>query len=1129
MTARHATPRASTPTDTAATGARIYNLFPLLAGPIECWADHLARIADMGFDWLYLNPFHYPGFSGSLYAVKDPARLHPVVQGDSDQPADVLVGRFVERAAAAGLSVMIDLVAVGVAKDALLVAAHPAWFVRDESGELESPSLGDPSDPRTHTVWGDLARIDYGQRRHRRAQLAYWAGYVRRFASLGVRGFRCDAAYQLPAEVWQALIAEARADFDHLLFAAETLGCTPEEAEALAPCGFAYLFNSAKWWDFRGDWLLDQYESQRRIAPTIAFPESHDTPRLRAGLAGLSVPEVERWYRLRYAFAAAFSTGVLMPMGYEFGFDQRLDVVRTRPGDWDWQRGQAPFDLSAWIAEVNALKAATPALNVEGGQWRVSAPDADGVALLRADRADRRRAGQVVACVINPRMTGRWSLDAGPLVQAAGGAIGGFDDVTPGGAGGEVGPGAVLSLAPIELRLLRGRAAPVAAHAPSERDSRRRLDELAARRLAIESVTPQIDGGRHPVKRCIGDVLVVEADILCDGHDQLGARVLYRRGGERRRREAPMARLDNDRWRARAPLAAIGRYSFTIEAWRDLFASWRVEVAKKVDAGQSVVLELTEGQALVETAAGAARGADADALRQALARLADAKGSDGARLGVLMSEELHAPMARCGERTNLTRSERELEVVVDRPTARLSAWYEMFPRSQAGDGKRHGTFDDVIARLPYVRDMGFDVLYLTPIHPIGATNRKGRNNSLVAAKSDPGSPYAIGAADGGHDAIHGELGSLDDFRRLVAAAGEHGLEIALDFAIQCSPDHPWLKAHPEWFDWRPDGTIKYAENPPKTYEDIVNAHFYRQALPGIWYALREVVLFWVGQGVRIFRVDNPHTKPLPFWEWLIREVQDRDPQVIFLSEAFTRPKMMMRLAKIGFTQSYTYFTWRTHKQELVDYLTELAQGDASECLRPNFFTNTPDINPPVLHGGKRGAFMMRATLAATLSGSWGIYSGFELCEGTPIPGREEYLNSEKYELKAWDWERAGNIRDYIARLNRIRRDNPALHDHTNVRFVNAWNDNVLAYVKMTAAKDNAVLVAVNLDPHAPQGAHFEVPLWEFGLPDAASIDVVDLLSGHRFAWHGKVQHVSLDPATAPCALWRLVPPGSASE
>jgi starch synthase (maltosyl-transferring) len=440
------------------------------------------------------------------------------------------------------------------------------------------------------------------------------------------------------------------------------------------------------------------------------------------------------------------------------------------------------------------------------------------------------------------------------------------------------------------------------------------------------------------------------------------------------------------------------------------------------------------------------------------------------------------------------------------------------------DPARHGTFDDVIKKLPYVQAMGFVVLYFPPIHPIGKTNRKGRNNVLKAERGDPGSVYAIGSEEGGHDAIHPALGTIEDFRRLVDAARQHGLEIALDFAIQCSPDHPWIKEHPGWFDWRPDGTLKYAENPPKKYEDIVNVDFYNKgAFPSLWYALRDVVLFWAQEGVRIFRVDNPHTKPLPFWKWMIREVNRIHPDVIFLAEAFTRPKMMRALAKIGFQQSYTYFTWRNTKAELASYVTELS-GQMGEYYRPNFFVNTPDINPVPLQTAGRAGFIVRSTLAAMLSSAWGLYSGFELCEAKPLPGKEEYLDSEKYEIKAWDWERPGNIRPHIAALNRMRRENPALQDFRNALFLNAWNDNILAFAKLTPERDNCVVVIVNLDPRNRHDASLEIPLWEFGLPDHATIEAQDLLQGGSFTLHGKVQTVALDPATRPVLIWRLIPP-----
>ncbi|MGH7399781.1 MAG: alpha-amylase family glycosyl hydrolase, partial [Candidatus Rokuibacteriota bacterium] len=508
------------------------------------------------------------------------------------------------------------------------------------------------------------------------------------------------------------------------------------------------------------------------------------------------------------------------------------------------------------------------------------------------------------------------------------------------------------------------------------------------------------------------------------------------------------------------------------------------------------------------------------ALARALERF-EAASSRDARLDILLAADLRPVMARAQPRPDLTRHDRELEVVVDRPEAVFAAWYELFPRSQARRPGRHGTFDDCIDRLPEIRRMGFDVVYLPPIHPIGRTARKGPDNALVAGPADPGSPWAIGGPEGGHTAVHPDLGTLDDFRRLVKAAQGAGLEIALDFAIQCSPDHPWVREHPEWFYRRPDGTIKYAENPPKKYQDIYPINFAGPAWASLWDELLGVVRFWIEQGVRTFRVDNPHTKPLDFWAWLIREVQDRDPDVVFLSEAFTRPKVMRALAKAGFTQSYTYFTWRNFKEELTEYLEELIGEEMAEYFRGNFFVNTPDILPEVLQRGGPPAFRMRAALAATLSSVWGIYSGFELCEATPLPGTEEYRASEKYEIRVRDWNAPGNITDYVARLNAIRRENPALHRTTGLRFYPADSPHVLFYGKVTPARDNVILVAVNLDPFATHEAALQVPLADIGIASDETYELHELLDGDRRLMRGASHSVTLDPKTAPAHIYRV--------
>jgi starch synthase (maltosyl-transferring) len=640
----------------------------------------------------------------------------------------------------------------------------------------------------------------------------------------------------------------------------------------------------------------------------------------------------------------------------------------------------------------------------------------------------------------------------------------------------------------------------------------------ASGRVVIESVWPEIDGGRTAVKRIIHDWLEVSADIFSDGHEIVMAELLYRSSDTTDWRHVPMHKGDNDRWSGRFKVDRIIPYFYTIEAWRDPYASWADATRKKIDAKENVTFETIEGLQLIESIH---QTWGDERFIEFVARLTALEKGSPAQTDLMLDDCALALMSIFAPRLALSRYPLELEVKVDRAVARFSSWYELFPRSQSGDVCRHGTFEDVMDRLPYVRDLGFDVLYFPPIHPIGRTNRKGRNNALVAKPEDPGSTYAVGAEAGGHTSIHPALGSLDDFRRLVSAARARGIEIALDFAVQCSLDHPWIKEHPEWFEWRPDSSIKFAENPPKKYEDIVNIRFDGEAFPAVWYALRQVVLFWLEQGVKIFRVDNPHTKPIPFWKWLIDEVNAIDREVIFLAEAFTRPKMMKKLAKAGFQQSYTYFTWRNTKSELSPYMVELA-GEMGEYYRPNFFVNTPDINPYYLQTSGRPGFIVRATLAAMLSSSWGLYSGFELCEAIPLPGREEYLNSEKYEIKARNFDAPGNIKDHIRALNRIRQENPALQDWRNILILNAWNDNIIAFAKLTSARDNCVMVLINLDPHNAQECNFEVPLWERGLPDHASIRAEDLLLGISFALHGKTHRIRLDPHERPVVIWRLI-------
>ncbi len=630
---------------------------------------------------------------------------------------------------------------------------------------------------------------------------------------------------------------------------------------------------------------------------------------------------------------------------------------------------------------------------------------------------------------------------------------------------------------------------------------------------------PSVDGGRYPAKRIAGEPCVVEADIFRDGHQVLRAAIKWRRKQDEAFDEAPMAALDNDRWRGEFIPTDNTRYVFTIEAWTDLFASWLADFTKKVKAAQPVASDVLEGIALVEKMKSAARGADRELLERALARLR--KTNDGpTALAVISETEISAAAERVGERFGATRFEPLLELVVDREKARFGTWYEMFVRSQGLEAGKPGTFHDAERRLPELRDLGFDVVYLTPIHPIGHTNRKGPGNALNGNSDVPGSPWAIGSEAGGHTAIDPALGTIGDFDRFNAAANRLGMEVALDFAIQCSPDHPWVREHPQWFHHRPDGSIKYAENPPKEYQDIYPIDFDTSDQRGLFEELIRVVRFWRDHGVKIFRVDNPHTKPVQFWNWLINDVQATHPEVIFLAEAFTRPKMMKALAKAGFTQSYTYFTWRNTKYELTEYLTELTQTPMKEYFRPNFFTNTPDILAPVLQVGGRAAFKMRQVLAATLSPSYGIYSGFELCEHDAVPGTEEYLNSEKYEIKVRDWNQPGNIKEFIGRVNSIRRDNRALQQFLNLQFLTTDNDQIIFFAKATHDKNNVILVAVNLDP---VNAHFctaFVPPEVVGVTPGRSYRVTDLLTGARYVWSDR-NYVRLDPAVESAHILRV--------
>jgi starch synthase (maltosyl-transferring) len=648
-------------------------------------------------------------------------------------------------------------------------------------------------------------------------------------------------------------------------------------------------------------------------------------------------------------------------------------------------------------------------------------------------------------------------------------------------------------------------------------------------RVVIERVSPELDGGRFPIKAIPGDVISVQADIFADGHDYVSARLLYRAPGEKSWQEAPMHKLENDRWTGNFTVERMGRYHYTIEAWVDHIGSWQHELDLKVHDGQRVTSELLAGAALTDGMAHRASGsrtgdpagnvADQTELYRVAGLFRNPDAYDEA-VAIALSDQFHHWAETYPERQHPTRYAMDLGVEVDRERAGFSTWYCLFPRSASREEGKHGTFKDVEKLLPRIAGMGFDVLYLPPIHPIGTAHRKGKNNSVTCLPDEPGVPYGIGSPEGGHDAIHAELGTVDDFKHLIAIAKNYGMEVAMDLAIQCSPDHPWAKDHPEWFKKRPDGSIQYAENPPKKYQDIYPVYFETEDWQNLWQELKRVLLVWASWGVKIVRVDNPHTKPFGFWEWVIAEVKKEHPDMLFLSEAFTRPKVMQQLAKAGFAHSYTYYTWRNTKAELMEYMTELTAGEMKDYFRPNFWPTTHDINPYILQSGHEPQFLIRYFLAATLSSNYGIYGpSFELMEHVPNAGKEEYLNSEKYEIKLWDWDRTNKLTYLITLVNRIRRENAALQQTNNLTFCRIDDDQLMAYLKVTG--NNRLLLVVNLDAYNRRSGIVQVPIWQLGLDNSQPYRVHDLLTGAQYTWKGEWNYVELDPYMLPMHLFRI--------
>ena len=969
------------------------------------------------------------------------------------------VGQLAEHGLALYLDIVLDRCAIGAVPD----TTGPGWY--------QAPAEDPARDPRMGAQTRDALRLRPGPPPPGFVQA--WATRLRRWTERGVAGYAFHAPQCLPAQDWAELAAALHGPDRATRLYAWAQGLAPEPLAALRGAGLDGLCSSLPWWDFKSGWLAEEDGRLRAVATVIASP-----PRMAADK--------------RAAWTAALCADVLM---FDDEEDARLPDVAA---------------ANRWFAQAGLRGPLRLAGGRDGHCTMLLRDCAAGTAVLALNPSDAEDASV------------DWDALA-PLLPPA-------DFLSEGVPDGLAPQGNQIAPAGCAMYLLE----PTHPVREASRHVARRMDGAASQRIVVEQVSPAVDGGAFPVKCIPHERIAVHADIYMDGHELLAAELRWRAADESAWRATPFARGLNDRWEASFRPRRIGPHEFSVHAWLDAWQTFRHDLEVKHQAGVDVRLEVEEGLLMLRAALARARNAShPGALRVRNTLQKFGKGAEGElapatpqQIADLLDADLADTMRELDERPFEYVSPAPYPVWVDRSQACHASWYELFPRSQSARPGQHGTFDDVIARLPDLREMGFDVLYLPPIHPIGQRNRKGRNNSLQAAPDDVGSPYAIGSAQGGHDAIEPLLGGLDGFLRLVDAAEAHGMEVALDFAIQCSPDHPWLTRHPDWFSWRPDGSLRHAENPPKKYQDIVNVAFYGAAAHrrarklALWRALRDVVLFWAQHGVRTFRVDNPHTKPLPFWQWLIAEVHAQHPDVIFLSEAFTRPKMMYRLAKIGFTQSYTYFTWRNGKAELEAYLQEVSTPPAADFFRPHFFVNTPDINPYFLQSSGRPGFLIRAALAALGSGLWGMYSGFELCEAAALPGKEEYLDSEKYELRQRDWFAPGNIRAEITRLNQIRRNNPALQTHRGLTLAQSGNDRVLAFCKSTPGRGNFILAAISLDPFQPQDARIEAPFWLFGQADTGRLIAEDLLAESSEPWQGQTRELTLHP-DQPYRVWRL--------
>jgi starch synthase (maltosyl-transferring) len=1048
------------------------------------WAQIVQQCQELHFNHLALPPIFATGPAADPFLAGD--IKHANVHFGFGTSIESAIEGIAKLSRARGLRLLFDFVIDRVDGRGALATAHPQLFISLSHGV---------ADPRIERSSLEAAHVRFADHDCAEQLLHLWKDQLGRMLSVGAAGFRFLNIQNVPAEFLRSLLSEVRAEHPSMLALAWTPGTQWSRHQSLEGVGLDGVFSSLPWWDFRSPWLFEEYDALRRIAPVLGCPYGP-----LSGPSSVKVPESTRLVHFRRSlrFAAAAFDGLLVPMGLEGA--SKMPLPRCLNGS------ETETSLRDEILSANDLAATLSTFDAGSDIRNLTEASRPVAAFVRFDRRDARLSGRGFAILVNSSLddTAESDISLDPLPPYAGAPF--KAAANPGDLKTALAPGEVRIINLERTDDIRPRRA---------NESQALKGALRAPRLAIERVRPAVNQGRFSAKRLVGETVDVTADLFSDGHGVLAADLLWKAVDEREWRRVAMTMDHNDVWRASFCPGRVGRHVFTIEGWSDSYATLCHAMAAKQKAGVDISREREDALTALDRALSMAEEPE-----RSLLALVRAKGDTTA----LLSTRTQSVMRMLGGRPALIRHEPALPIEVERPQAGIGAWYELFPRSASSTPGRHGTFIDVIERLPSIRAMGFDVLYFPPIHPIGNAHRKGRNNALTAGPDDPGSCYAIGSPLGGHDAILPALGTFDDFLRLRDAAAEQGLELALDFAIQCSPDHPWLKQHREWFRWERDGSIRFAENPPKKYEDIVNVEFYADPpVEGLWTGLRDIVLFWVNHGIRIFRVDNPHTKPLPFWEWLIADVRSKHPDVIFLSEAFTRPKIMYRLAKLGFSQSYTYFTWRNTKHELIEYLTELSSEPIVDFFRPNFFVNTPDINPYYLQTSGRPGFVIRAALAATLSSLWGMYSGFELCESVALPGREEYLNSEKYEIKSRNYACPGNIVDEITRLNRIRKSNPELQSRTGLTFCPVHNDQVLVYARGLPGGRELILVAVTLDPFHPQEVTFELPFGRLGLATDGRVKVQDLLRDTRFSWTGALQHLRLDPHETPFAIWRISP------